>query len=201
VTILPRVALLLSALAASAAGGGCELVIDPDPTDEPDAGLPDATPGIDTGGGFPDAAASCQLDLRYESVPGIGNVYRLVAPDRFDIGRVRCQADGAELASIGSSNEEIALAAYIAAELPSRVNCPTGRCAFVGLSQSVSATPENGWTWADGTVEPLNWAASQPDDVDGIEDEEEDCGVLDESGLFDAPCNIDQFAVCECPFP
>src|SRR4051812_38161800 len=51
---------------------------------------------------------------------------------------------------------------------------PTGD-AWLGLSQASGATPDANWSW-DGdnlTLEYLDWEATQPDDVDAVEDGQE----------------------------
>jgi hypothetical protein len=64
---------------------------------------------------------------------------------------------------------------------------------WIALQQTAAQTvPGAGWEWKrDAQTTPLgvaDWAANQPDDADGNENAEEDCGAITQAGWIDDAC-------------
>lgn len=61
------------------------------------------------------------------------------------------------------------------------------------LQQSNQASPATGWQWMrNGAAQPLgamaDWQTDQPDDADGTESNQQNCGALSASGWLDDDC-------------
>ncbi len=71
---------------------------------------------------------------------------------------------------------------------------------WIGLEQaSAATTPGAGWTWNGST--PLSftdWAAGQPNDLDGVENQLEQCGILNlaDGAWHDIPCTSSYGFMC-----
>jgi hypothetical protein len=81
----------------------------------------------------------------------------------------------------------------------SRASTPT----WLGLNQSAAATtPGQGWAWNTSTA-PLGftqWHAGKPDDADGNENHQEQCGKIQVDGTWDDdPCSEPLDFFCERP--
>ncbi|MDB4959805.1 MAG: macrophage mannose receptor 1 [Myxococcales bacterium] len=84
----------------------------------------------------------------------------------------RCNQWGGTLASISSAADQPCvdqLLATVPADL------------WIGYVQTTPALAVDlGWSWLDGTPSTAytNWSVSQPDDADGVEDGDEQCGEI-----------------------
>jgi hypothetical protein len=76
---------------------------------------------------------------------------------------------------------------------------------WMGLRQgNGQANPTAGWSYLDGTPYqgPMAWHAGQPDDYDGAESGQEQCGDMEMGWTWDwndDGCNDQQAYVCEQP--
>jgi hypothetical protein len=103
--------------------------------------------------------------------------------------QTRCQAWSGRLGEIPDAETNACVTDGIA-----------GR-AWIGLAQSADATtPADGWTWNGTTpVTFAGWHDGRPDDADGSENKQEQCGALDTDGTWDdTPCGFNGLAfVCQ----
>jgi hypothetical protein len=81
-----------------------------------------------------------------------------------------CEAWGGYLAEIDTIEENDCTSAMLTGDT------------WLGLTQAPGqATPDAGWSWLHAG-QPLatftNWTPGQPDDADGIENDEQDCAVM-----------------------
>ena len=77
-----------------------------------------------------------------------------------------------------------------AAEQTAAMTATGNMLAWIGLTQATSqATPAAGWTWRGGAALAYTaWAGGQPDDANGAENDEQNCGALGAGGWGDEPC-------------
>ncbi|MGE0549900.1 MAG: C-type lectin domain-containing protein [Kofleriaceae bacterium] len=75
-------------------------------------------------------------------------------------------------------------------EMASAMAVVGGQTVWAGLQQAASqATPNAGWSWVTGaTLGMVPWSAGQPDDLNGSENAEEQCGSLAGGMWSDAAC-------------
>ena len=81
-----------------------------------------------------------------------------------DVAQAACAAWGGSLAALDSATAQ---------------GCPTAADdSWIGLQQSSTAiTVGGGWTWNGApAISYTNWDVGEPDDVDGVENGEEQCG-------------------------
>jgi hypothetical protein len=77
-----------------------------------------------------------------------------------------------------------------AAEQTAAMTASNNVLSWIGLSQPQNqATPAAGWTWI-GAGPPVfaAWAPNQPEDGNGVEDNQQNCGALGGGGWGDEPC-------------
>ena len=196
-----------AAVAALSIGlAGCELVFPPEgggtagPDGRGDAGT--VTDGAADGARIDDAGRCTSLE------PACGGTvvpfqcgarcYALcTGPEIWDSARSRCQGVVADLASIGDIAEDTCVKVALADNAAGST--------WIGLAQEIVAiTPDQGWSWTDGSVyTPFGWRAlpQQPNDTDGNEsDHQEQCGYIDLEGWADRNCVVNSFPfVCEAP--
>ena len=123
--------------------GDCDGDLVPDHCDEPCA--PILWPASEGGNGH-----------WYIRVPRLGRTWPQC--------RAFAMANGADLASIGSAEEEQRIALLV----PSAVVNGYWNAVFVGGSQTPGAPPLSGWTWSDGSPwNGVNWQAGQPNGGEG----------------------------------
>jgi hypothetical protein len=101
----------------------------------------------------------------------------------------RCQGWSGKLAEIPDAATNACVTAKIAA------------LSWIGLTQSATATtPAAGWSWNNATpVTFTSWHAGQPDDADGVESHQEQCGTVATDGTWDdQACGFNGLAfVCQ----
>ncbi len=174
-------------------GGGCELFIDINGDGNPPLDNPRPGP-IDAGGVDAFAGPACARDSRFVDLGVPGTRYLVSSSSSGGVAYEVCEQDAATLVSINTDVEYEAVRA-LARSLP---DCDG--CLWTSLDQgSGEANPEDGWTWGvDFTTDQIRWAEGDPDDSDGIESGEEQCGVMDGAGLRDVSCLTFALALCEC---
>ena len=79
-----------------------------------------------------------------------------------------------------------------AAEQSAAITATNGQLAWIGLTQPANqTTPMMGWTFIGIPGPPTfaGWAGGQPDDANGVENNEQNCGALGPVGWGDEPCS------------
>ena len=94
--------------------------------------------------------------------------------------QTRCQGWSGHLAEIFDATTNACVASHV------------GTASWIGLTQALTGmTPAADWSW-NNTI-PLsytNWAAGKPDDADGNENHQEQCGNINPNGTWDdTECN------------
>jgi hypothetical protein len=107
-----------------------------------------------------------------------------------------CVTWGGHLASVATIDEQNCIAAVVQGLGLDDV--------WVGLRQTGGGGPTSGWGWTDGTPYGAytHWHSGQPDDNNGSENGQEDCGDLEAGWSWDwndDQCNDPQAYVCERP--
>ena len=95
---------------------------------------------------------------------------------------------GGDLATVVSSTSQACVDALVTTE------------SWMGYTQSATATtPIDGWTWLSG-ITPSgfeHWGNSEPNDVDGVENQTEQCATFYTSGFWnDIACTASNSYVC-----
>jgi hypothetical protein len=101
----------------------------------------------------------------------------------FATAETRCVAWGGHVASVHAMDD---------------LTCLATPSSWLGLQQTGTATPADGWTWLDGsTLDYVAWSGNQPDDRDNVENGEEQCARVRVNGTWeDAPCTSLGAVVC-----
>jgi hypothetical protein len=74
--------------------------------------------------------------------------------------------------------------------------------AWIGLVQDAAATTAAGWRWTHGGPFGFTaWSAGEPDDSNGIEDGEEQCGLFSAGAWIDDGCTAMKNVACSRPAP
>jgi hypothetical protein len=92
-----------------------------------------------------------------------------------DTARAACAGWQGALGEIDDATEEACVTAHLTA------------ASWIGLAQAATATtPQTGWTWNDGApVSYTRWQVGAPNDRDGHENGEEQCGRIQIDGTWD----------------
>jgi hypothetical protein len=128
---------------------------------------------------------SCNGDVVTLSCAGACYVMCSVA-STWSVARTGCNGVG-DLASVPDLAADTCLRGLL-----SSTSVPT---AWIGLRQPDSSlTPLDGWFWGDGApYTSFGWAVGQPNDVDGVENDQEQCGAATVTGWGDRGCDSNSF--------
>lgn len=93
----------------------------------------------------------------------------------------RCAAWGGTLATLHDADENACLQSLLVSHV------------WLGYEQSATSVDLlAGWSWVDGvTSSYVNWRAGEPNDIDMVEDGEENCAIMFETGPWnDYECDV-----------